>query len=347
MSTLLQKGYQGRVMDGFPFFPPQASSVAWQVDLLLLVLIGLSVFFTLIVVIFILYFSAKYRRGKRADRSNPPTTSLRVELSWVFLLLFLGMSTYISAAFVYFNIYRPQPDALEIYVVGQQWMWKFQHPEGAMEINTLHIPRGRPVRLIMISEDVIHSAFIPAFRTKFDVLPGRYTNLRFEPTQTGEYHLFCAEYCGTDHSRMIGTVIVMEPREYQEWLAAGQVGAPMAETGQQLFQQSGCSSCHAEEDTARAPTLTGIFGLQRPLQDGRTVTADESYIRESILFPNEKIVAGYDPIMPSYEGRITEEQLVQLVSYIKSLGGANVINGTAGDRMDDREQGEGLPGVGP
>lgn len=308
-------------MEGFPLFPVQASTVAPQVDLLLLVLIGLSGFFTSIVVVLIIYFGAKYRRGNNVDRSNPPTTSLRMELSWVFLLLTLGMGTYVWAAIIYFDMASTPENPLDIYVVGLQWMWKVQHPEGPSEINELHVPVGRPVRLIMISQDVIHSFYIPAFRLKYDVLPGRYTNLSFEATQTGEYHLFCAEYCGTQHALMRGRVVVMEPWQYQEWLATGsQMGAPVAEAGEQLFQQLGCSSCHAPDSGIRAPVLAGLFGRPVPMADGEVVIADETYIRESILFPNRRIVAGYDPIMPSYEGRVSEEQLIQLVSYIISLG---------------------------
>jgi cytochrome c oxidase subunit 2 len=306
----------------FPGFPIQASTVAGQVDLLLLVLIALSAFFTSIVVILIFYFGIRYRRGNRVDRSDPPTTSLKVEVAWILGLLVLAMGSYTWAAFIYFDISSPPSDAMEVYVVGQQWMWKFQHPTGQQEINELHVPSGRPVRLIMTSEDVIHSAFVPAFRLKYDVLPGRYTSLWFEATRPGEYHLFCTEYCGTQHSGMIGSVIVMEPRQYQDWLSGSQTGAPMAQAGEQLFTQLGCSSCHADTSEVRAPQLAGLFGQPVPLEGGGSVTADENYIRESILFPMRQIVAGYEPIMPSYEGRISEEQLLELVSYIKSLGDA-------------------------
>lgn len=320
-------------MEGLPFLPVQASTVAPQVDLLLLILIALSGFFTSIVIALIFYFGVKYRRGNNVDRSNPPTTSMRIELGWVGGLLVLGMGTYAWAAIIYFNISRTPENPLDIYVVGEQWMWKVQHSEGPSEINELHVPTGRPVRLIMISQDVIHSFYVPAFRLKYDVIPGRYTNLWFEATRTGEYRLFCAEYCGTQHAVMGGRVVVMEPRQYQEWLAVGsQTGAPMADAGEQLFQQLGCSSCHAPDSGVRAPMLSGLFGQPVPLESGETVIADETYIRESILFPNEKVVAGYEPIMPSYEGRISEEQLLQLVSYIRSLG---TDSGTGGETDQD------------
>jgi cytochrome c oxidase subunit 2 len=307
-------------MSGLPFFPPQASDVAGQVDLLFIILVVLSGFFTSIVVALIFYFGIRYRRGNPVDRSNPPTTSLTIETGWVFGLLALGLGTYVAATIIYFNMYRPRPSELEIYVVGQQWMWKIQHPEGPSEINTLHVPVGRTARLIMISEDVIHSFFIPAFRLKFDVLPGRYTNLWFQPTQVGEYHVFCAEYCGTEHSNMIGTIVVLEPSAYQEWLSAGGGEEPATQSGEALFTQLGCNSCHVGGAGTLAPSLAGLFGSQVPLADGGTVTADENYIRESILLPQEKIHAGFEPIMPSYEGQVSEEQLFQLVDYIRTLG---------------------------
>lgn len=315
-------------MGNLPFFPAQASTIAPQVDLLLLVLMGLSGFFTAIVVIMIVFFAVRYRRGRQVDRSDPPTTSMKVELSWVFGLLILGMGTYTWAAIMYFNMLgQPQNDPLDVYVVGLQWMWKFQHPNGPSEINELHVPVGREVRLIMISQDVIHSFFVPAFRVKYDVLPGRYTNLWFEPTQTGEFDIFCTEYCGTLHSRMIGRVIVMEPQEYQQWLGSGGSTASGVQAGEGLFTQLGCSGCHQPGSNVTAPDLTGIFDQPRQMESGEVVTADEAYIRESILNPQERIVAGFDPIMPTYEGRISEEQLLQLITYIRSLGAGNAPGG--------------------
>ena len=309
-------------MGQLPFFPVAASTVAGQTDLLLTLLIGLSSFFSGIVLILIFYFGIKYRRGRDVDRSNPPVGNTRMELAWMGGLLVLGLGTFTWATFQYYNITRIPKDAMEMYVVGQQWMWKFQHTEGQQEINDLHVPLGRPVRLIMTSEDVIHSFYVPAFRLKYDVIPGRYTNLWFQATRAGQYHIFCAEFCGTNHSRMIGTIIVMEPREYAAWLSGGgqsQGSVPVAQAGQQLFQQLGCSSCHVQGAGATAPTLEGLFGQTVPLEGGGTAIADESYIRESILFPERQIVAGYQPIMPTYEGRISEEQLLQIVAYIKSL----------------------------
>jgi cytochrome c oxidase subunit II len=315
-------------MGNLPLFPEQASTVAPQVDLIFLGLVGLSSFFSLIVVTFIIYFGIKYRRGSLVDRSNPPTTSMKIELSWIFGLLFLGMGAFGTAAVVYFNQSRPPQDALEIYVVGRMWMWQFQHPDGPREIDELHVPLGQPVRLIMTSQDVIHSLYVPAFRTKYDVIPGRYTNLWFEATRPGVYHLFCAEYCGTDHSGMRGQVVVMEPREYQRWLTENQTGASLPEHGSTLFAQLGCDSCHGPDGGNRGPELAGRFGQSVSLASGGKVSFDENYIMESILRPGAKVAAGYDPIMPTYQGQVSEIELAQLVSYIKSLSEPVVVAGT-------------------
>jgi cytochrome c oxidase subunit 2 len=303
-----------------PFFPTEASTVAGQVDLLLVALLALGVFFTIIIMALIVYFGIKYRRGKQADRSNPPLGNTKMELGWVFGLLVLSAGAFVWATVIYFHMSTPPQDTMDIFVVGKQWMWKFQHQEGQREINVLHVPLGRPVRLIMTSEDVIHSFYVPAFRLKRDVLPGRYTYLWFQATKTGEFHLFCAEYCGTDHAKMTGTVIVMEPRQFQDWLGGTQTVVSLSQAGEQLFQQFGCTSCHTAGAAVLAPSLDGLFGSTVSLSDGGSVVADENYIRESLFFPQKKIVAGFDPIMPSYEGRLTEEQVLDLIAYIKSLG---------------------------
>jgi cytochrome c oxidase subunit II len=303
-----------------PFIPPQASDVAGTVDLLTLALVGFGGFFSALVFALILIFAIRYRRSAVIDRTAPPTTSLKVELSWVFLLLFLGMSVYIGAALVFFNMSRVPADPHEVYVLGRQWMWEIQHPEGPREINTLTVPIGVPIRLIMTSEDVIHSFYVPAFRLKYDVIPGRYTNLSFTATQTGEFHLFCAEYCGTDHSGMIGTVVVLEQREFQEWLAENTEGAvSMPEAGHQVYERMGCASCHDPDTGISAPMLAGRFGGETVLDDGTTVEFEENYIRESILRPMAKITAGYDPIMPTYQDQITEEEIQLIIEFIKSL----------------------------
>ncbi len=245
--------------------------------------------------------------------------SLPLELTWTLIPLGICMIFFAWGSLIYFQEGRPPKGAMEVYAVGKQWMWKFEHETGQREINQLHVPIDRDVRMIMSSQDVIHSFFVPAFRIKQDVLPGRYTSTWFHPTKVGTYHLFCAEYCGTQHSGMIGEVVVMDPSAYQAWLVAGGSAGALSESGQQVFQQMGCATCHRSDTQGRGPNLAGIFGKQVTLDDGRTVLADENYIRESILNPAAKVTAGFKPIMPTYQGQVSEETLMELVSYIKSL----------------------------
>lgn len=318
----------------FPFFPEQASTVAERVDLLYFALIGLSLVFAGILPFVILYLAVKYHRSQRVDRSNPVNSSMKLELTWAIIPLILAMGVFFWSAWLYMDMTRPPPETLEIYVIGKQWMWHAQHPSGKRENNELHVPIGQPVRLIMTSQDVIHSFYIPAFRVKQDVLPGRYTEMWFEATRLGEYHLFCAEYCGTEHAVMGGRVVVMSLGDYQRWLAtdttvvipqqgpAAAGAEPMAVAGAQLFQTQGCVSCHRPEGGGLGPSLEGLFGETVQLATGETLIADETYLRESILQPNARVVAGYNPIMPTYEGRLTEEQITQLIAYIKSIGSA-------------------------
>jgi cytochrome c oxidase subunit 2 len=225
-------------------------------------------------------------------------------------------------AFIFFQERTPPRDASEVYVVAKQWMWKLEHVEGQREINELHVPVGRDVKLIMTSQDVIHSFYVPAFRIKQDVLPGRYTTAWFRATKPGVYHLFCAEYCGSQHSGMIGQVMVMEPAQYQAWLSGGSTSGSLASNGESIFQQLGCVTCHRSDTQGRGPNLAGIFGKPVQLEDGRTVVADENYIRESILSPSAKVVKGFKPIMPVFQGLVSEEQLTELVAYVKSLSAA-------------------------
>lgn len=306
-------------MFDFPLFPDQASTIASGVDGVYFLLIGLSLFFALLVLFFILFFAIRYRRGSNVNRSGLVLESRKLELFWSIVPLLLAMAVYVIQARAYFNLYRPPVNALEIYVVGRQWMWKAQHPEGQDEINTLHVPVNRPVRLIMTSQDVIHSFYIPAFRVKQDVLPGRYTSIWFEATKPGTYHLFCAEFCGTDHAEMGGSVVVLPEAEYQQWLAGGKGNVPLAQAGEAQFQQLGCVTCHQANNQGRGPSLVGVFGQEVQLEGGQTVTADEEYIRESVLNPRAKIVAGYPSIMPTYQGQISDEGLQQIVAYLKSL----------------------------
>jgi cytochrome c oxidase subunit 2 len=299
----------------FHFFPEQASTLAAQVDALCLFLVALTVSISTLIAGLIIVFAVKYRTRTGAERGVPIYGSMRVEMFWTFTPLVIVMFIFGWGAKTYITGRQPPDDAMEIYVVGKQWMWKIQHPEGRQEINELHVPLGRNVKLTMISQDVIHSFFIPAFRVKQDVLPGRYAMEWFQATKLGEYHLFCTQYCGTDHSRMRGRVVVMEPARYAEWLAGRVPDESAAAAGARLFHQHRCDTCHG----VRAPTLSGLFGSRVKLQDGGTITADDDYIRESILFPSAKVVDGFPNIMPTFKGQLSEEEVLQIIEYVKSL----------------------------
>ncbi|MFN0152634.1 MAG: cytochrome c oxidase subunit II [bacterium] len=303
-----------------PLFPEAASTLAGKVDALFFFLCAVSIVFSLLIGGLVFYFAARYRRRSENERAHQIHGDNRLETIWSVIPFALAMVMFVWGVDVYFEYARPPRDAMDIYVVGKQWMWKFQHPEGHREINELHVPTGRAVRLTMTSEDVIHDLYIPAFRVKQDAVPGRYSTVWFEATKPGRYHLFCAEYCGTKHSQMIGSVVVMEPAEYQAWLAGDAPAMSLAAAGEKLFEELACVTCHREDTKARGPLLDDLFGKEVRLRDGSTVVADEKYLRDSILRPAAKIVAGYEPIMPTFEGQISEEGLLSLVSYIKSLG---------------------------
>jgi len=307
-------------MGSFPLFPEQASTIAPDVDHLLYFLLAVAVFFTLLIFGCIFYFAIRYRRRSERELPHVIHGGLTLEILWSVIPFGLTMVMFSWGASIFFQESRPPANALQIYAVGKQWMWKLQHIEGQREINELHIPLGRPVRLTMTSEDVIHSFFVPAFRTKEDVVPGRYSTTWFQPTKPGKYHLFCAEYCGTRHSGMIGWIYVMEPRDYENWLNGGAPTGSLADEGARLFESLACSNCHKPDGSGRCPTLVGLFGRNVQLSNGATIKADEGYIRESILQPTAKIVAGYQPLMPTFQGLVTEEGVLQLVEYIKSLG---------------------------
>jgi cytochrome c oxidase subunit 2 len=312
-----------------PLFPERASTIAGQVDALYFFLLGLSAFFGLLIAGLIVYYAVKYRRRRGDAIGARIEGALWLEIAWSVIPFLITMVIFVWGASVYFAMARPPDESVNVYVVGKQWMWKFQHLDGRREIDELHVPLGRPVKLIMTSEDVIHDLFVPAFRVKADVLPGRYTNVWFQPTQSGRFHLFCAEYCGTRHSGMIGQVVVMDPTEYERWLSGGTGGGSLAEGGARLFASLACDTCHRPGSQGRGPVLDGLFGKTVSLLSGETVTADEAYIRESILNPSAKIVAGYQPIMPTFQGLVTEEQLLQLIEYVKSLQGGPPANTTA------------------
>jgi len=301
-----------------PLFPESASTMASRVDALYFFLLAVSGFFSLLIAGLIVYYAVKYRRSPDAIGANIHG-GLLLELTWTIVPFLITMVIFVWGASVFFAMSRAPEETLNIYVVGKQWMWKFQHLDGQREINELHVPVGRAVKLIMTSEDVIHDVFVPAFRVKADVLPGRYTSIWFQPTKPGRYHLFCAEYCGTRHSGMIGEVVVMEPTAYQTWLSGGTAEGSLASAGSKLFQDLACNTCHRQDAQGRGPVLEGLFGKTQMLQSGETIVVDEAYVRESILTPGAKITAGFQPIMPAFQGLVTEEQLLELIEYVKSL----------------------------
>lgn len=302
------------------FMPDAASTQAVQTDRIYLVLIAFSIVIIALVVSLVLIFAIRYRRGSKAKRGEMPAIMSReFEIGWTSATLFLALFIFWWVSSSQLSGLLAPKNALEIHVVAKQWMWKTQHANGAREINELHVPIGVPVRLVMTSEDVIHSFFVPSFRMKQDVLPGRYTETWFDATKLGVFHLFCAEYCGSEHSRMTGRIVVVSKDEYSRWLAAQPQGDGLAREGEAIFQARGCSGCHAEASKVHAPKLRGLYGRTVQLADGRTVTADNAYLRDSMLEPKRDIAAGFEPIMPSYKGILTDGDIVSLTAYIRSL----------------------------
>jgi cytochrome c oxidase subunit 2 len=308
------------MLNNFPLWPEQASIMARNVDALYIFLLIVTGMMTLLIFVCLVYFAARfrYRPGVRAEQIEGSTP---LEITWSAIPFVVFMVIFAWGAVVYFKERTPPTDSAEIYIVAKQWMWKVEHAEGQREINELHVPVGRDVKLIMTSQDVIHSFFIPAFRIKQDVLPGRYTVEWFRATKPGVYHLFCAEYCGTQHSGMVGDIVVQEPAQYEAWMNGGSTG-PLSATGEKIFAELGCVTCHRTDTPGRGPNLQGIFGKPVQLEDGRTVNADENYLRECILDPGAKRVKGFQPIMPTFQGLVTEEQVNALVAYIKSISAA-------------------------
>ena len=307
-------------MHGLPAWPARAGAYAGTLDLLFICLLVIGALTAGLVVFLLAFFATKYRHGSKASRAATSTKSWRWEVGWTTasLLIFVGLAVW--GADIYLRLYNPPPNALQIFIVGKQWMWKAQHPGGQREINELHVPAGQDVRLVMASEDVIHSFFIPALRIKHDVVPGRYETMWFRADNPGRYHIFCAEYCGTDHAHMGGWLTVMEPRDFGRWLREQGGQQTLAAQGQSLFRSFGCSGCHEPGGTVRAPPLEGLFGGPVPLADGRVVVADERYIRDSILDPKAEVAAGYQPVMPTFAGQVGEDDLAKLVAYIESIG---------------------------
>ena len=304
---------------GTPLFPEAASTMATRVDALYFFLLAIAVFFSVLIAGLIVYYAIRYHRRSPDQVGAQIHGGMVLEIGWTVIPFLITMVIFVWGASVYYAMARPPDETLNVYVVGKQWMWKFQHLDGQREIDELHVPVGRAVKLIMTSEDVIHDVFVPAFRVKADVLPGRYTHIWFQATKPGRYHLFCAEYCGTRHSGMIGEVVVMEPSEYQTWLSGGTSEGSLASAGAKLFQDLACNTCHRPDAQGRGPVLDGLFGKTVQLQNGNTVTVDEAYVRESILHPTAQVASGFQPIMPTFQGLVTEEQLLELVEYVKSL----------------------------
>jgi cytochrome c oxidase subunit 2 len=303
----------------FPLFPPNASTVATEMDLLYFFIVAVCAFFAILVTALIIVFTIKFKRQHPDDVGADIHGSLALELGWTFIPFVLAMLMFGWGASLFFRLATPPANAMEVFVVGKQWMWKVQHPEGVREINELHVPIGRPVRITLGSEDVLHDYFIPAFRVKMDAVPGKLTTMWFEATKTGTYHIFCAEYCGTKHSGMIGQVIAMTPQDYEAWLAGGRSTGTAVQNGERLFTDLACITCHKTDSTGRGPSLLGVFGSQVDLADGRRVVADENYLRESIMNSQAKIVKGYQGIMPTFQGMVSEENLMQLIAYVKTL----------------------------
>lgn len=308
--------------DWFSLQPEQASTFAADVDALYWYLWALTAFFFVLLVTLLIVFAVKYRRRTDQDVPRPIAGSIKLETVWTVIPFIIALSVFAWASSIYVKMVRHPAEAMDVYVVGKQWMWKFQHPEGQREINELHVPVGKKVRLVMATEDVLHSMFIPAFRVKQDVVPGanRFSSLWFEATKPGKYHIFCAEYCGTQHSGMIGWIYVMDPVDYQQWLSGGaNTAGSMVDQGEKVFNALGCVSCH--QAGGLGPSLEGLFGKKRTFTDGTSTVADESYIRESILNSQAHVVAGYQPIMPTFQGQIGEEELMKLIAFVK--GSAN------------------------
>ena len=302
----------------FAIFPEEASTVAPWTDALYFFLILISLFGLFLVLALIAVFSVRYRKERHPVAVQIEGSTL-LEATWTIIPLILFMICFVWGAILYFRIYTPPANAMNIYIVGKQWMWKAEHPGGQHEINALHIPINKPVQLTMISQDVFHSWSIPAFRIKREVIPGRYTTVWFTATQAGTYHLFCTQYCGTLHSQMIGEIVAMQPDEYQAWTAGSTSGTSLAQNGERLFASLGCNTCHSGTAGARGPNLALVYGSKVQLATGAYTNADEAFIRETILNPSQHVIAGYQPIMPTYQGQVSEDSLIALVEYIKGL----------------------------
>ena len=299
-------------------FPAEASTIAPYADALYFFLLAITVVGLVLVGVLVFGFSIRYRKSRSPVATQVEGSTL-LEATWTIIPLALFMVTWIWGALLYFRIYNPPTNAMNIYVVGKQWMWKAEHEGGQHEINALHVPTGRPVQLTLISQDVFHSFSIPDFRIKREVIPGRYSTVWFQATTPGTYHIFCTQYCGTNHSAMIGEVTVLSPDDYEKWTRESTSGMSLAQNGERLFASMGCNACHSGSATARGPNLAGVYGSRLKLANGSEVLVNEAYLRDAILNPSQHITAGYTPIMPTYQGQISEDGLIDLVEYIKGL----------------------------
>ena len=324
---------------GIPLFPEQASTLAPRVDNLYFFIVAVTAFFGIVTSVVVVWFAMKYRTEDPNAIGARITGSIPLELAWSIIPFVISIVIFVWATDVFMDIYRPPDQTLEIYATGKRWMWKFQHLDGKGEINELHVPVGRAVKVTFTSEDVLHSLYFPSFRTKADAIPGRYSSVWFTATKTGESHIFCAEYCGTNHSGMIGKVYVMEPAAYQAWLSGVSGEGTLAQRGERLFNDLACNTCHLDDGKGRGPSLINKFGSAEQLNNGQTVTVDDSYLRESILTPQQKIVAGYQPLMPTFQGMVNEESVMALIEYVKSkkaTGQASAVSAPAPAAQENR-----------
>ena len=299
-------------------FPAEASTIAPWTDALYFFLLGMTLVGLLLVGALVFYFSLAYRKEKNPVATQVEGSTL-LEATWTIIPLAIFLVTFVWGALLYFRIYNPPTNAMNVYIVGKQWMWKAEHPGGQHEINALHVPIGRPVQLTMISQDVFHSFSIPDFRVKREVIPGRYSTVWFEATDAGTYHLFCTQYCGTAHSAMIGQIIALSPDDYTRWTQQSTSGMSLAQNGERLYSSMGCNACHNGTAAARGPNLAGVYGSKLQLSNGSQVLVNDAYLRDAILNPSQHVTAGYAPIMPTYQGQISEEGLIDLVEFIKNL----------------------------
>jgi cytochrome c oxidase subunit 2 len=316
-------------------FPAEASTIAPWTDALYFFLLAMTLVGLFLVGALVFYFSIRYRKEKSPVATQVEGSTL-LEATWTIIPLAIFLVTFVWGAVLYFRIYNPPTNAMNIYIVGKQWMWKAEHPGGQHEINALHVPIGRPVQLTMISQDVFHSFSIPDFRVKREVIPGRYSTVWFQATEAGTYHLFCTQYCGTAHSAMIGSIVALTPEDYTKWTEQSTSGMSLAQNGERLYASMGCNACHNGSAAARGPSLAGVYGSKLQLAGGGQVLVNDAYLRDAILNPSQHVTAGYAPIMPTYQGQISEEGLIDLVEFIKNLDSNYRVNQTLVTAQSDQ-----------